>query len=43
MRAKYYFWRFVHNALVHPLIGVFGWNYLTELLHEWTGKKWEEV
>jgi len=38
---RYYFWRFVHNGLVHPLIAVFGeWGWVM-FLHDWTGDRWE--
>lgn len=38
MRA--YLWRFIHNAIIHPLIGVFGEREWVMLLHEKTGEKW---
>jgi hypothetical protein len=37
---KYYFWRFVHNALIHPLIGILGERRWVNFLHDWSGKKW---
>lgn len=33
-------WRFIHNSLVHPLIGVFDETPIIMELHDKTGNKW---
>lgn len=38
-----YFWRFVHNAIIHPLIGIFGEARWIMFLHDWTAKKWRKI
>jgi hypothetical protein len=34
-------WRFIHNVLIHPLIGIFGEREWVMRLHDYTGMKWK--
>jgi hypothetical protein len=38
----HYFWRFIHNAIIHPLIGVFGERKWIQFLHDSTGERWNK-
>jgi hypothetical protein len=37
--VRYYFWKFVHNALIHPLLA-FPWEpKWAQQAHDWTAKR----
>lgn len=39
--TQFYFWKFVHNTLIHPFLG-FPWEPKWILkIHDWTAKKCE--
>jgi hypothetical protein len=40
MNWQFYFWKFVHNAVIHPLLA-FPWSgpRWLERVHDWTGAR----